>query len=128
MKPTPAKGREIADKIRKSTPRPPTPELDKMKAVHEKSQAIGEFIEEFLAEKGYSIGQPHKHTPACPGWGDDGGGVIVRIPGTTNDCSFHTDEFVWCHTPIQKLLAEFFEIDLNKAEDERRVYFGGASN
>lgn len=35
---------------------PKTPTLDAMKEVHEKSQAIGEFIDVFLAEKGFSIG------------------------------------------------------------------------
>lgn len=99
---------------------PKTPELEKMKQVQEKSQAIGEFIDIFLAEKGFSIGQPHKHTSSCPGWEDDEG-VVKRIRGKTNDCGLHTGEFIDCPVRLEKLLAEFFEIDLVKCESERRA-------
>ena len=44
---------------------PKTPELDKMKAVKEKSQAIGEFIDIFLTDKGCYIGHPHDHEKLC---------------------------------------------------------------
>lgn len=94
---------------------PKTPELDKMKAVKDKSQIIGEFLDIFLGEKGFSIGKCHKHNSSCPGWNDDG----ERVSGTTNDCGFHTGEFEPCHISIENLLAEFFEIDLNKCEQER---------
>ena len=96
---------------------PATPELDRMAAVKEKSQAIGEFIDIFLNEKGFGIGQPQRHTSACGGWDDEG----ERIQGTANECGYHTGEFVQIHTSLEKLLAEFFEIDLNKAESERRA-------
>lgn len=40
---------------KKQKPYPPTPELDKMKAVQEKSQAVGEFLDVFLRERGYTL-------------------------------------------------------------------------
>lgn len=70
---------------------PPTPELDKMKALTEKSQAIGEFIDLFLAEKGMIL------------------------------CHETEVGFLPCSVSIEKLLAEFFGIDLNKVEEERRA-------
>jgi hypothetical protein len=71
---------------------PPTPELDKMKAVHEKSQAIGEFIDVFLSEK---------HIVLCE--------------------SHPTEGYFPVTTSIERLLAEHFGIDLNKCESERRA-------
>jgi hypothetical protein len=104
----------------KSKNYPPTPELNKMKLVSGKSQAIGEFVDIFLSGKGFSIGQPHKHTSSCPGWEDDDG-VVKRVRGTTNDCGLQTEEFVSCPIRLENLLAEFFEIDLAKCESERRA-------
>jgi hypothetical protein len=104
----------------KTKPYPATPELDKMKAVREQSQAIGEFIDIFLSEKGVQLGKPHVHTSQCPGWEDDEG-VIKRIRGVSNDCGFKTDEFEPFHYSLEKLLAEFFKIDLAKCETERRA-------
>ena len=96
---------------------PKTPELDKLKAVVEKSQAVGEFVDVFLTEKGFSIGKPHKHDNHCPGWRKDG----TLIPGKHSDCGYHSHEFESIGVPIQELLAEFFEIDENKCEAERRA-------
>ena len=98
---------------------PKTPELDKMKAVQEKSQAIGEFVDIFLAEKGFYIGRPHEHKN-CAGW-ETYRGKIRRTPETTNDCALETGEFENIGVPIDKLLAEFFGIDLVKCENERRA-------
>lgn len=65
------------------------PEHDKMKAVAEKSQAIGEFLE-------FGPGQ------LCE-WNDDLG------------------EFLPISGGITKLLATYFEIDLDKIEAEKRA-------
>ncbi len=123
----------------KQKPYPPTPELNKMKAVHEKSQAIGEFLDIFLSERKMELctyqtagnnGKPKYR------WKD---GVTKsklnvsvdrepRFEDVFNQDAENNPEYeswaegyVPVHARIEKLLAEFFEIDLNKAEDERRA-------
>lgn len=65
----------------------PTPELDKMKAVHTESQAIGEFLD-------YS-------------------------PYTLCDWDEDTNRFWPVQGGIERILAEFFDIDLDKVEAEK---------
>jgi hypothetical protein len=67
------------------------PALDKMQAVQKESQAIGEFLE-WLQDRGTSLGYWH---------GDD---YIPYRYGT-----------------IEDLLADYFEIDLNQVEREKRA-------
>lgn len=76
-----------------------TPELDKMHAVHGKSQAIGEFLEWLTFEKGWTLAEWKKTEYA-----DD----------------FHNELWPTSYS-IEKLLAEYFEIDLEKTEIERRA-------
>jgi hypothetical protein len=102
-----------------------TPELDKMHAVHPQSQAVGEFIEWLQSEKGVWFGKPHKHDASCPGWDHE---RKRYNPGLGDGCSYQTDEFEPFHFSMEKLLAEFFEIDLSKAEAERRVLLEGMRN
>lgn len=72
-----------------------TPMLDKMLKVKEASQAIGQFLE-WLQEQGYVLGK--------------------YIDGSDYDpCLAPTYE------PIEKLLANYFDIDLNEAEKEKRL-------
>jgi len=77
-----------------STPYPPTPELDKMKAVRNQSQCIGAFLDWLFNEKRQMI------------------------------CEISPDGVDWLPTDnqdIQKILAEYFGIDLQKVEAERRA-------
>ena len=69
---------------------PPYLEHEKLKLVKDKSQAVGEFIQ-WLEEKGISLA----HYPE----------------GSERLCSVYT--------PVSKLLAEFFEIDLDALEQEK---------
>ena len=74
---------------------PKTPTLDKMKSVKDNSQAIGEFLE-WLEGKKY-----------CVAHYDDsiiGRDELSPVTGTT-----------------EELLAKFFDIDLKKAEEEKRA-------
>ena len=74
------------------------PEHDKLRAISGKSQAIGEFLDWLGAEKHWFLAE----------W--DG---IKRADG---------DERAWpASYSITKLLAEFFEIDLDKIEAEKRA-------
>lgn len=97
---------------------PPTPELEKLKAVHEKSQAIGEFVDLFMRGNGFTFGKPHVHDESCPGWDHERG---KYNPGLGDGCSFHSGDMIHCNTPLEKLLAEFFNIDMDKVEEERRA-------
>lgn len=67
-------------------------ELEKMHAVKEKSQAIGEFLEWLISDKELVIGR----------WDSDG--------------TLHPK-----YVSIENLLAEFFGIDLKKVEKEKRA-------
>jgi len=75
----------------------PYPEHDKLSAVRERSQAIGEFIE-WLPSKGLHLAE------------------FVEDSDPLND-----GVLMLAHRPIVELLAEFFEIDLNKIEQEKRA-------
>ena len=68
------------------------PECDKMRAVKEKSQAIGEFLEWLHSEKDITL---------------------CRLEGNY--------DYRIINISTEKLLAEFFDIDLNKVEEEKRA-------
>lgn len=72
---------------------PPTPELDKMSAAKTQSQPAGEFLEWLLGEKGF---------------------VLAKYEGDANYP--HP-----IYETIEELLAEHFEIDLKKIEEEKRA-------
>lgn len=71
------------------------PECDKVKDISDISQKIGEFIE-WLKEKNYII---------CKKEIDEEYGTAFFHP---------------TYLPMEETLAEFFNIDLNKLEEERR--------
>lgn len=95
---------------------PPTPELDKLKEVAPFSQKIGEFVDVFMCERGFTFGKPHVHDSRCPGWDERRN---KYNPSGDDRCSFQSGEFESCGHGITKLLAEFFEIDDGKCEKER---------
>ena len=67
------------------------PEHDKLHLVKDKSQTIGEFLE-WLPTQGIHL------------------------------CTFHyqDNQYRTAYTPITELLAKFFDIDLDKLDDEKR--------
>ena len=72
------------------------PECEKLAAVSDKSQAIGAFLEWLRETKEYEIAK----------WDtDDRLGIDKLSP---------------VHYSIESLLAEYFEIDMNKVEKERQ--------
>lgn len=75
---------------------PPTPTLDKMHHIKEKSHAIGDFLEWLSWEKQITLGK----------WGEKEKGEESFYPHVYS---------------IEKLLAEYFDIDLNEAEKEKRA-------
>ncbi len=74
-----------------------TPELDKILAVKEKSQAIGKFLQ-WLGEQSLVICE-YDHDNSC------------------YDCG---NRLCQTRSTIEQLLADFFKIDLNKCEQERQ--------
>lgn len=77
-----------------------TPELDKVKSVSEKSQSIGEFLDFMINKKKIKFCQVVKED-------EDREDTFPRYaPVPIN---------------LEILLAEFFKINLNKAEKERRA-------
>lgn len=82
-----------------------TPELNKIKEVHEKSQSIGIFLD-WLGSKDIVLCKRHEHNEGCK-FKDE------------IECGFQNFEYLADMTGTEKLLAEYFEIDLKKAENER---------
>ena len=72
-----------------------TSECDKMLKVASDSQKIGEFLEWLQNEREITL------------------------------CEENGDEFYPARIPIERLLAEYFEIDLDKVEAERSAILGG---
>ena len=85
-------------------------ECEKMRAVSDKSQAIGNFIEDFLREKGIILAKHHEHNVALCGKDDFG----------EWKCGFNVVQPVSLSYNIEKLLAEYFNIDLAKVEAEKQ--------
>ena len=76
-----------------------TVELDKMLAINNESQKIGEFLE-WLSEQ--SIVLAEFDTITC------------------EDCGYETEALVYIRSNREQLLADYFKIDLNKCEQERQ--------
>ena len=101
----------------------PTPELDRMLAVKEQSQAIGEFLDWL---------ENHDSLKLCRrGLVQDDAAVIVNAL-TLKENIPEDDElkegYVLNMTPIEKILAEYFNIDLAKIEQERRAILDSIRN
>lgn len=84
------------------------PELEKMKSVRGKSQALGEFLDWLREEKSVCLAKPHRHSGSCR---DPEESFLV--------CGVEDGELLPFHYSMERLLAEFFGIDLRKVEAER---------
>lgn len=73
-----------------------TPELNKMAAIRDKSQVVGEFLDWLRNERGITL-------------------------ATFTDDEERGDVMVPFHFSTEQLLAEFFDIDLERVERERRL-------
>ena len=83
-----------------------TPELDKMREVHEQSQTIGEFLDtsEYVLARWVDCSREF-HEGADISYG--------RCP--------EDHHLVEVHQTIEEVLAEYFGIDLEKVEAERQA-------
>jgi hypothetical protein len=87
------------------------PEHEKLKALGGKSQMLGEFLSEWLPERGIVLAEYHKHSPHC--YEADDADQEDPI------CHWSESRLYETMTPVKKLLAEFFEIDEAKLEAEK---------
>lgn len=88
---------------------PQYPECEKMKAVHEQSQAIGQFLE-WLEGQGMSVCQRHEHSH------DNGCYEAGKL-----ECGLDEDTYYPIYDSIEKILARHFDIDLDKVEAEKQA-------
>lgn len=101
------------------------PEHEKLAKVRDESQSIGEFLE-WLSEKGIRLAAYHTHNEGCvnPDWHEgvnDGKDWLDDDHVEKIVCGGRENELVPIHYDTQKLLAEFFGIDLNRLEQEKRT-------
>lgn len=82
------------------------PECDKLRKVKDKSQVIGEFLE-WLTDRGIVLAKLHEHTDGC-------------IENGIRECGCSEEDFYPLHRPTDQILAEYYDIDLNKVEIEKR--------
>ncbi len=80
------------------------PEHEKLHAVKERSQAIGEFLE-WLGTNGFHLAKWMK---------------VCAPDGSAGECD-EVDQLVQQSFNIENLLAEYFQIDLAKLEQEKRA-------
>lgn len=82
------------------------PEHQKLAKVKNKSQSIGEFLDWCRG----TLCELHEHTIDCE-----------PEVGRHRICGLGEGEYVPMQVPVEKLLAEFFDIDLARLEDEKRA-------
>lgn len=82
------------------------PEHDKLSKVSPQSQSIGEFIE-WLGAKGIRFAIHHEHSDNC-------------ILDGRLTCGIQDSELVPYHFNTNTLLAEYFNIDLSKIDEEKK--------
>ena len=85
-----------------------TPELNKMAAVQSRSQELSAFLDWLRLEKHIVLSVPHEHDVHCR----DNHGYI--------SCELKKAELVGSPLSSDQLLADYFGIDLQAAELERR--------
>lgn len=85
------------------------PEHQKLKAVAERSQTVGTFLDWLRDEKGISLAVQHEHNESC------------HEEGRWNRCGYSAGDYVPAFASTRNLLAEFFAIDEERLEREKRA-------
>lgn len=103
------------------------PELDKLSAFKGKTQVVGEFLD-WLGEKGLMISRYHKHSIGCVGGSEAdlkvqrGRLVIKPMPANaTAKCGMSEEDIDLMYPKTETYIAEFFDLDEDKMEEERRA-------
>lgn len=106
----------------KPTDYPPTPELDRMKAVAAKSQEFGHFLDWLNSEEiGIHLCHKHVHGPTCPGWDEEREKYNPSSDGPR--CDYRNNEFYPIDESFEQLLARHFKIDLKKVSKEKDAVY-----
>lgn len=99
------------------------PEHDKLDAVKDRSQSIGEFLS-WLSAQGLSRCYYLPEMYICLDCGEiDPSRVSARrreCPECDEDVELREEGYYPDHRGVEKLLAEYFDIDLAKVEQEKR--------
>lgn len=90
-----------------------TPELDKLKKVQETSQRIGEFLDWLLSEKHYVIAEWNH--------GDEDESDWIKTPREADADEQLQPVTLGSYGLIESLLADYYNIDLNKVENEKQA-------
>jgi hypothetical protein len=85
------------------------PEHEKLEKIQPQSQIVGEFLEWMQWKKRIVFTNYHYHSDNC--YDDEG----------MKRCGYFEDYLYPMWDKIEDLLAEFFEIDQNKINDEKEV-------
>lgn len=96
---------------------PKTPELEKLNSIYRYHQKIGEFLE-WIREK-YSA-EFYSHRKSTEVSTDMFGHPYID-PGTGEERTYQATRLMSIGKKTEVLLAEFFELDLDRVEQERRV-------
>src|SRR5690348_13372218 len=92
-------------------PIPKYPEHEKLAKISDKSQACGEFLDWLRQEKGYFLMEEREFTEER-----ETGSPFL----TPEKYSYTWTDEVMVSASTEKLLAEFFDIDQDKIDDEKR--------
>lgn len=94
---------------------PTCPECEKMAKVRDQSQKIGEFLEWLRGEKEIVFCTYHQHSKSCYDNEED------YEDHKYARCGYREDDLAPAPIRTEEILAEFFDIDLDKIEQERRA-------
>lgn len=83
-------------------------EHEKLKALGESREAVQELLD-WLGDDGIHLAKRHAHEDGCY----NGDGEL--------DCAARQEELIDHYETKEKLMARFFEIDLDKLENEKRA-------
>lgn len=92
------------------------PEHEKLRAVAPQSQIVGTFLDWLRDEKGISLAVKHEHNESC---------LEER---RWNRCGHSAGDYLPAFASTRNLLAEFFEIDEEKIENEKRAMLAELRN
>lgn len=103
------------------------PELDKLSALKGQTQKLGEFLD-WLEQKGLIISRYHKHSLECVGGSEAdlevnrGRLTLKPMPaGQKAKCGVSEEDIEPMYIKIETMIANYFDLDENKMEDERRA-------
>lgn len=97
-------------------PEHPYPEHQKLKAIKDRSQACGAFLDWLREAKGFVLCEEHEHSEGCYTTGDPevyGEDYQVMV------CQLRQGELIPAHYSTGSLLAEHFDIDQKKLDAEK---------